>query len=236
MNQLEKIRNAEARSHMAAYASNALYEPGSWLARPVKTVMELVPQFADCEDFRALDLGCGVGRNAIALAKALPGRIDCVDILPLAVDKLRENARQFGVEQTVCGMVSSIDDFVIQPDAYDLILAVSALEHVACEDLFARKLEEIRRGLRQGGAVCLIVNTGVRERDRATGEMRTPQFEVNMPTEEMRMLVEQVFAGWEVLKDTTVHQAYDIPRDGGIHHLQTEVVTWVARRRDSPVG
>ena len=236
MNQLEKIRNAEARSHMDTYMANTLYEPGSWLVRPVRTVMELAPLFPGCGDFRALDLGCGVGRNAIALAKALPGHIDCVDILPVAVEKLRENARKFEVEPAIHGVVSAMDDFAIRPDAYDLILAVSALEHIASEEQFVEKLVEIRRGLRKGGVVCLIVNTGVREWDRATGEERMPQFEVNMPTAQMRTLLGRVFAGWEILKQTTVHQEYDIPRDGGVNHLQTEVVTWVARRMDSPAG
>ena len=63
-----------------------------------------------------------------------------------------------------------------------------------------------------------------------------PQFEVNMPTAQMQALLRQVFDGGEILKETTVHQEYDILRDGCVNHLQTEVVTWVARRADSPAG
>ena len=42
---LNKIRKAEEESHTQAYTSHSLFSPGSWLAKPVKTVMELLPLF-----------------------------------------------------------------------------------------------------------------------------------------------------------------------------------------------
>ena len=92
---ISKIRRAEAASHTEAYTNHELYTPGSWLAKPVKTVLELLPLFDGYTTFRGLDLGCGVGRNCIAAAQYLnhiPCQVDCVDILELAIEKLRENA------------------------------------------------------------------------------------------------------------------------------------------------
>ena len=40
MDRLSQIRQAEAASHRDAYASHELFAPGSWLAKPVKTVLE----------------------------------------------------------------------------------------------------------------------------------------------------------------------------------------------------
>ena len=230
---INHIRQAEAASHTQAYTRHALYSPGSWLAKPVKTVVDLLPLFEGYTDFRALDLGSGIGRNCIPVAqrfRGIPCRVDCVDILELAIIKLNESALQYGVENRIRGIVSSIDDYEIVADSYDLILAVSALEHIASQAAFEKKLAEIRDGLRQGGIACLIVNSGVIEHDKATGQELPPQFEVNLPTSQMQDILENTFAGWKVIKHTIVHQKYDIPRENCIANLETDVVTYVVRK------
>ena len=229
----EQIRRAEAISHTQAYQTHALFAPGSWLAKPVKTVMELLPLLEGYTQFTALDLGSGVGRNCIPVAQHFSGiscRVDCVDILELAIANLTENALQYGVENCIRGIVSSIDNYEIAADSYDLILAVSALEHIASQSAFEKKLNEIRDGLRPGGIACLIVNSGVVEHDKATGKELPPQFEVNLPTSQMQELLENTFAGWQIIKHTVVHQRYDIPRENGVADLETDVVTYVVRK------
>ena len=233
-NRLKAIRQAESESHTEAYTHNTLFTPGSWLAKPVKTVLDILPLFEGYNEFRVLDLGSGVGRNCIPVAQHfmnIPCRVDCVDILELAIEKLNENAQQYGVAGNIQGMVSSIDDYEINADSYDLIMAVSALEHIASRPAFEKKLVEIRNGLRIGGVACLIVNSGVIEHDKATGQEMPAQFEVNLPTCEMQHLLEQTFTGWQIIKHTVVHQKYDIPRENGIAELETDVVTCVVRRR-----
>ena len=233
LNRLGEIRKAEAESHTQAYTNHSLFSPGSWLAKPVKTVMELLPLFEGYTQFVALDLGSGVGRNSIPVAQhfsCIPCRVDCVDILELAIAKLNKNALQYGVENCIRGIVSSIDDYEIAADSYDLILAVSALEHIASQSAFEKKLTKIRDGLRHCGIACLIVNSGVIEHDKATGQELLPQFEVNLPTSQMQDLLEKTFAGWQVIKHTIVHQKYDIPRENGTADLETDVVTYVVRK------
>ena len=234
LSRLGEIRKAEAESHTQAYSNHLLFSPGSWLAKPVKTVMGLLPLFEGYTDFRVLDLGSGVGRNCIPVAQhfsGIPCRVDCVDILELAVAKLNENAQQYGVADHIRGIVSAIDDYEITADSYDLIMAISALEHIASQSAFEKKLAEIRDGLRHGGIACLIVNSGVIEHDKATGQELQPQFEVNLPTSQMQDLLEKTFAGWQIIKHTIVHQKYDIPRENGIADLETDVITYVVRRK-----
>ena len=203
------------------------------MAKPVKTVLELLPLFEEYTQFAALDLGSGVGRNCIPVAQhfsGIPCRVDCVDILELAIAKLNENALQYGVENCIRGIVSSIDDYEIAADSYDLILAVSALEHIASQSAFEKKLTKIRDGLRHCGIACLIVNSGVIEHDKATGQELLPQFEVNLPTSQMQDLLEKTFAGWQVIKHTIVHQKYDILRENCVAYLETDVITYVVRK------
>lgn len=233
MNRLNEIRQAEADSHTKSYTNYELYTAGSWLAKPVKTVLDLLPMFEGYSKFRALDLGSGVGRNSIPVAqyfKDIPCRVDCVDILELAIEKLNENALQYGVARSIHGIVFSIDDYEIDTDSYDLIMAISALEHIASRSAFEKKLVEIRNGLRVGGIACLIVNSGVIEHDKVTGDELPPQFEVNLATCEMQHFLEQTFAGWQIIKHTIVHQKYNIPRENGLAELETDVVTYVAKK------
>lgn len=230
---INQIRQAEAASHTDIYTTHSLFAPGSWMAKPVKTVLDLLPYYAAYPQFHGLDLGCGVGRNCIPIAQQLqniPCQIDCVDILPLAIEKLQENAHQYHVSGSLNGIVSSIDDFAIEPDSYDLILAISALEHVDSRDTFADKLSDIRDGLRSGGIACFILNTDIQEWEKTSKVPLLPQFEVNISTEEMLLLLKVIFRGWPVLKHTVVQQKYDIPRGSSVSELETNVVTWIVRK------
>jgi len=230
---LQCIRESERISHMELYSGKELYAEGSWLSKPVKTVTEFLPLYEGYEKFRALDLGCGVGRNSIAVAKHfsdIPCCIDCVDIMKYAMEKLIENAEKFGVEECIWGWSCPIEEYEILPNVYDLILAVSALEHIDSKESFVKKLFEMREGMKEQGVVCLVVNSEVKEKNKETGEALVPQFEVNLPTEELQEILQNAFEGWEVLKSTVKEQQYDIPREACVSELTTNVVTFVARR------
>ena len=141
---LETIRESERKSHTEIYTKEKLYETDSWLKKPIKTVQELLPLLSEKNKLRVLDLGCGVGRNSIYVAKEFADkdcRIDCVDLLPIAIEKLNEYAIDYGIAHSINGIVSAIEDYKISPGIYDLIMAVSALEHVDGEDSFYRKLQ-----------------------------------------------------------------------------------------------
>lgn len=231
---IDKIREAERASHIEIYSSAKLFESGSWLQKPVKTVLDILPLFENYAELNVLDLGSGVGRNCIPIAQkfnSIPCKIDCVDILDFAIEELKNNSIEYNVENSINGIVSSIDDFNIEENHYDFILAVSALEHINSEEAFESKLEEIQRGTRQNGIVCMIINSEVNEKNKETCETIVPQFEVNLKTSELAEMLKNIFSDWEVLKQTVVSQRYDIPRENCIADLSTNVVTIVARKR-----
>ena len=227
---IDRIRESEKRSHTKIYTDENLYSSDSWLRKPIKTVREIVPVISGHENIRILDLGCGVGRHSIFLAQELNCKVDCVDILDIAIDKLMDNAREYGVADNINGVADTIEHYAISKDSYDLILAVSALEHVEYEESFKDKLIEIRDGIKDKGIVCLIVNSEVKEKDQATGEDLEPQFEVNIPTIKMQEIIADIFREWTALKETVVPQKYDIPRDDIVSHLTTNVVTYVGQK------
>lgn len=48
--------------------------------------------------------------------------------------------------------------------------------------------------------------------------------------EKLQLLLEDIFSDWRILKTGVSAQEYDIPRNGIISHLDTNVVTYVARK------
>ncbi len=232
---LKSIRDAEKQSHIEVYSSAKLFESGSWLQKPVKTIMDLIPYFQSRKIIKILDLGCGVGRNCIPLAQEFKGKckIDSVDILEFAINELNNNAIEFDVENEINGVISSIDDFKIPDNNYDLIIAVSALEHVDSIESFKIKLIEIAEGIKEYGIVCLIINSQITEINKENGHPLIPQFEVNLETQELLNLLNEVFDGWELIKNTLRSQRYDIPRENCISDLTTDVVTYVACKTTS---
>lgn len=134
------------------------------------------------------------------------------------------------VSENVCGIVASMEEYTIPNNSYDLIMSVSALEHVDSEEAFVKKLSEIREGICKNGIACLIINSNVREYDKITNEQVSAQFEINLPTEELQTILKGIFAGWRILKSTVREQQYDIPREWGVSDLRTRVVTFVVRK------
>ena len=231
MNRLDRIRKAEAESHTAAYENLTLYAPGSWLSKPVRALEVLLERYENRQGLRVLDLGSGVGRNAIACAQRLSDCVvECVDILPIAVEKLMENADRLGVSGKIRGVVAPVDGFSVPKSGYDMILAASVLEHLDSKISAERKLREIVGGIRSGGAVLIVMNTGVTECAVKSGAPLDPQFEVILPPDEARNLLADAFRGWEVLWDKCIHYEYEVPRGDGMALISAEVVTYVARR------
>lgn len=230
---LARIRESERKSHTEMYTNQKLYNTDSWLQKPIKTVRELSTYFDEYDDLRVLDLGCGVGRNSIYIAEKFRNIsciIDCVDLLAIAIEKLLENAKEHNLSSSINGINKAIEEYEIQQNAYDFIMAISALEHIDTQDSFVRKLIEIKRGLCEKGIVCLVVNSNVMEMNLETKEPMEAQFEINLPTERIQTFLNEIFDGWEILKTSVIEQEYDIPRESCMSHLKTNVVTFVARK------
>lgn len=233
MTRVEEIRRAEAMAHDEMYkCGENVY---AWLKKPVKVVADLLTEFDGYEQLRVLDLGCGIGRNIWLILqrfKDIDCQIDAVDSLESAIKGLMERAKELGVGGYVKPILGFVDEYVIGENSYDLILAISILEHVANKEIFTQKLFELRDGMRRGGIVCLVMNSDVEEVDLETGKNLEPQFEVKLWGSEVVSECENIFAGWEVLQRNISAQRYITPRKGGKVGLRTKVVTFVARKVD----
>lgn len=224
---LRAARETTAAYHRMYYANHELYKPGSWLAFPAALVESLAERLDSYS--RVLDLGCGVGRNAIALARSSDAMVTCVDILPDAISRLEEYAVQNGVGTRISGVLSPMEDFAIEPNAFDLILAVSCIEHVDSKEMAFTILESIKQGIKPGGAAYITFST---ERTVCDATTKTPidsPVETRWTSEEALRALMRIFHGWhfEELSSCDYSETFDL--NNRIVHWQSKEVVCLAR-------
>lgn len=231
MNKIKIIREEEKKYHDHCYEQYKLFEKGSWLHKPVKTVLHYMSYFEKENKIEVLDLGCGVGRNSIPIAQMMiSGKVVCVDLLDSALEKLISYCKIYGVEKNIVPIKADISQYEIQESEFDYIVAVSSLEHVDSEKSLDEVLKRIVNGTKQHGINCLIVNSNVQEVDVDTGDHLEPLLEVQLTTDQMIEKLKNSYLGWEELMVAIKPLEYQIQRDGRDILLKTEAITFVVRK------
>lgn len=225
MDRLEYIRTEEKKYHDFCYENFKLFESGSWLHKPVKTILDILEEFNEMQYISVLDLGCGSGRNSIPIAQTLKnrdGKVVCVDLLVSAITKLQEHSKEYEVQQFIKPIMLDIEHFQIEKAEYDFIIAVSALEHVSSEQILKKKLREMTVGTKPNGINCIIINSNVKEILTESNKEIAPMFEVNICTDSMFELLDQQYDGWNIQVRNVKHLEFDIDRNGQSIKLTTD--------------
>lgn len=231
---IERIRNEERKYHEACYDNYQLFEEGSWLHKPVKTVMDTLSNFDSKDKLIVLDLGCGVGRNSIPIAETLKtrsGKVVCVDLMQAALNKLLRYSHKYGVSEYMETHLSDIGEYNISDKEYGYIIAVSALEHVESELKLTQVLDKMVRGTKDRGINCIIMNTNIKEIDISTSTELEPLIELNMTTDRSKELLSRAYEGWEVIYTTVKSLGFNIERNGREILLKGDCITYVIQRR-----
>ena len=117
---------------------NAKYDSGEYAERVHPSAL-LAAWIGRLPRGRALDVACGLGRNAISLA--LSGyAVDAMDISDVALAKARERARAAGVE--VNWVQTDLERPDIARDAYDVVVVARFLDR----PLIPRLVDALRPG------------------------------------------------------------------------------------------
>lgn len=112
----------------------------------------LVSRVEGLEPGRALDLGCGEGRNALWLA-AQGWDVTAVDFSQVAVGRGREWAKQRGLE--VDFRVDDVIDYPSEPAAFELVIVFYLqLPHGEVR----RALERAARAVAPGGTLVVVAH------------------------------------------------------------------------------
>ncbi|MCG7344878.1 class I SAM-dependent methyltransferase [Sporosarcina sp. ACRSL] len=233
MSRIGLIRKEEKKYHDFCYENYKLFEEGSWLYKPVKTVMDLLPLFKSKENIRVLDLGSGVGRNSIPIAQEIKeknGQVVCVDLLDSALDKLKLYSEEYEVKEVIKPQKADIGHYKIKKNEYDYIVAVSTLEHVESEDIFESVIRQMALGTKNEGINCIIVNSEVEEIDIKSNQRLDVMMEINLKTEDMINRLDRIYDGWEILNNWVKPFEYKIVRDEKDVLLKTNAITYVVRK------
>jgi SAM-dependent methyltransferase len=137
-------------------ASVALYSLGdpAILAAATEEIVvwlsahRLLPQDAD-----VLDLGCGIGRIAAALA----GRCRHVLAVDVSAGMVAEAARRLAAVPNVLVRATGGEDLDwLEAGAFDLVVAVDSFPYIVQAGLGQRHVQGAARALRPGGHLCLL--------------------------------------------------------------------------------
>ncbi|MBL8523734.1 MAG: class I SAM-dependent methyltransferase [Betaproteobacteria bacterium] len=100
---------------------------------------------------QVLEFASGYGRFTRHLVKAIPGRVDCSDVLPGTAEFLRE---QFAVN----AFYSSHNPREIEyPKQYDMVFVLSLFTHLPV-NMWTPWLQNLARGIRPGGLLVFSVH------------------------------------------------------------------------------
>src|SRR4051812_14566248 len=101
---------------------------------------------------RALDIGCGLGRDTVHLAAAF-AHLDGVDVSPTMIRTARERGLPDNVDLHV---LSGRDLHPLPSASYDLVFSHLVFQHISQEGVIASYLREIGRVLEPGAGVAVV--------------------------------------------------------------------------------
>ena len=126
-----------------------------WKGRLGREMPGLVSALRAVDAERVLDLGCGLGRTAVAFA-AHYARVDAVDISP----EMIQRAGALDPPPNIHFALNSGTD--LQPfadDRFDLVFSMLVFQHIPGDAVVIAYLAEINRVLRRGGHAVLQFDT-----------------------------------------------------------------------------
>ncbi len=227
----ERARRETVRYHEELYASAALGQAGTWLAKPHRLLADALELIPSGEPVVAYDLGAGIGRHTIPLLRELPVGSDvfAVDLLRSALYSL-ENAVPPGTRTHLHTRAADLDGFEFEARA-GLILAFSAIEHLRDLAAVRRLLARARAATRPGGVVAIGVVADRGEVDDR-GRRRPALLESAMSTTEATGLLAGVFSDFDVAYQRLSPAQVREVRGEDTYSLTSTLITWLATRND----
>lgn len=232
MTNFETGRLKEISYHEKLYKEHDLYEPGTWLANPVKVVTDTF-DLLHVGKMNVLDLGCGVGRNSIPIAQKLRehgGLVYCVDLIQTAIDVLTQNAVKYEVKEHIVPIVADAEHYMIPQNIFDYIVACSCLEHVSSEMAFATVIKRMQDGTTHNGINCILMSA--EEQDTITEEQNEGLIELNLETDIAFKLLRELYHDWEIMIERHMPQEIDEIKNGRSVKFKSNWLTFVARKRN----
>ena len=108
-------------------------------------------------DLRVLDVGCGVGRVTVPVARA-GARVVALDNSRQMLAACKQNVEAAGVGDHVAYQQGSARKIPVSDGDFDVVLCLGVLEHLP-PDVRTEALGEITRVVKPGGSVLVVANS-----------------------------------------------------------------------------
>ena len=186
--------------HEQYYAKHRLFAEGSWLEGPDPKVSELGLRFAEVTACRVLDLGAGVGRNSIPLAKMLKddALISCVELLPSAAQMMGQYAREHNVEKNLEVLAEDFEKLPLAAERFHLVLAISTLEHCSSHKNLVALVKRLQAATAVDGLHYFSFSTSRQVKDAESGEAVETFVETPLQTEAWLAELADLYRGWDI--------------------------------------
>lgn len=124
--------------------------------KPAQEVYYLCEDWKEKKFSKFLDVGCGLGRNAIFMAKN-GFKVSAFDLSNYSVEIAYEKAKEQGIMfDKIC--VADMLNMPFDDDSFDCLLAINVISHTDTEG-FKKILSEIKRVLKAGGEAYFTVGS-----------------------------------------------------------------------------
>ena len=97
------------------------------------------------------DIGCGTGGQTLILAQNTKAEITAIDLFPLFIEMLNQNAQKLNFQNRIKGKIASMDNLSFQEEEFDVIWSEGAIYNIG----FERGLNEWRKFLKKGGFIAV---------------------------------------------------------------------------------
>jgi len=115
--------------------------------KPAEDVATLIAALQQSGPVTALDLGCGVGRHALAFARA-GFATHAVDMAEAGLDELRKSAE--AEDLTIAAQLAPMTELPFQDNMFDYVLSFNVIYH-GDPSIVKQAISEIARVLKPGG-------------------------------------------------------------------------------------
>jgi tellurite methyltransferase len=122
-------------------------EEREWWQTPAPDVLELIRSHSAQQRPRVLDLGCGLGRPAIAFAQA-GFSVTAIDSSVTAIQYLREWANRLGLEMLI--FQGDVLDPRLPEGYFDIVLSYNVIYH-GFREQFKAAIQHVSQLLKPGG-------------------------------------------------------------------------------------
>ncbi|MBG6215237.1 MAG: class I SAM-dependent methyltransferase [Cryobacterium sp.] len=220
------------RYHEDLYASTPLGTAGSWLLGPDRLVLKAIDLSGGVGPILAFDLGAGIGRHTIPMARGLAAgsRVVAVDVIPSAIRRLEVNCAEAGVSDSVTPIVRDLEEFEFDVSmAVGLIVGFSAVEHVSSATAMRGLLSRCAAATAPSGLIALGIFAD-RIEELADGTVRRALVEFELDSKEVRTMLDEVFSSWIVEYADIGANHVSEERDGIPYELRSTLIQFIGRR------